>query len=70
MFMVGGGILLHGIPAASEWVHMIEVTVHNMPVVGSFLALFVYSLAGALMGVIAGGLVLGAVMLGSRLFSK
>ena len=70
MFMVGGGILLHGIPAASEWVHVIEVAVQNMPVVGSFLALFVYSLVGALVGVVAGGLVLGAVMLGSRLFGK
>ena len=67
MFMVGGGILLHGIPAAGAWVHIAEMAVQNMPVVGGFLGIFVYSLVGALAGVIVGGLVLAAVKLGSCL---
>lgn len=68
MFMVGGGILLHGTPAASALVHIVEVAVQSIPVVGGFLGIFVYSLVGALSGVVAGGLVLAGVKLGSRLF--
>jgi|SRR6478735_7553632 len=71
MFMVGGGILLHGIPAASEWVHVVEVAAaQNLPVVGGFLAVFVSSLVGALMGVAAGGLVLVVILAGSSVSAQ
>jgi predicted DNA repair protein MutK len=48
MFLVGGGILLHGIPA---WHHWVEETAVSMGGVGQ--ALFP-SLAGAVVGIVAG----------------
>lgn len=51
MFMVGGGILMHGIPGAETYVHHIAEGMHNI-VATTLLPMF----AGALIGVISGGL--------------
>ena len=67
MFMVGGGILTHGIPvlhhAIGDLAHMLQ----HLPVAGPFLELAAASLLDALAGVLAGGLVLGAVTAGQKL---
>jgi predicted DNA repair protein MutK len=55
MFLVGGGILLHGVPAAAHWV---ESLLHD---VGGMLASLGSLLADGLAGVIAGVLVLVVV---------
>lgn len=70
MFMVGGGILLHGIPLSAAIVHAVEVSAHGVPVIGGVLAALAPSLAGALVGVIAGGLVLSVVSAASRLLGR
>jgi predicted DNA repair protein MutK len=61
MFLVGGGILSHGIAPLH---HAIEALVAG---VGPVLALLLPLLADALVGVVAGAVVLGGVMLVKRL---
>jgi predicted DNA repair protein MutK len=58
MFMVGGGILAHGIPGAEGVIHGIAEASHGLPVLGGVLGVIMPTLLGALLGVIAGGLVL------------
>ncbi|MGE0350470.1 DUF808 domain-containing protein [Hydrogenophaga sp.] len=60
MFLVGGGILLHGVPALG---HGVEAFAATLGWIGSVL----FSLAGAVVGLLAGGLVLLAVGLIARL---
>ena len=64
MFMVGGSIILHGIPAAhhiTEWID--EHT-------GAFMGFIATTLADAVTGIIVGGLVVAAVMIGQRMFGR
>jgi hypothetical protein len=61
MFLVGGGILVHGVPALH---HAIQGAVAGMGVVATFL---LPTLADALVGIVAGALVLAAVLLLKRL---
>lgn len=61
MFMVGGGILLHGIPASHEVLHHAAEAVHAIPGAGSVLAALTPMVANALAGVVAGGVTLGVV---------
>ncbi len=61
MFLVGGGILVHGVPALD---HAIQGAVQGM---GSVAMLLLPTLADAVVGIVAGALVLGAVTLVRRL---
>ena len=61
MFLVGGGILVHGVPPAH---HLIEAVAHaaeNVPVVGTPLGAIAPMLLDGVAGVCAGALVLGVV---------
>lgn len=61
MFLVGGGILTHGIPGMHGWIHhLFEGTGGAAPL----LAMIV----DAAVGILAGGVVLALVVLGKRLF--
>ncbi|MWV14633.1 DUF808 family protein [Pseudomonas sp. L-22-4S-12] len=61
MFMVGGGILTHGIPGAHELIqHWVEA-VGTVPGAGGVLAVLAPTLVDALFGVLVGALVLGVV---------
>ncbi|MBU7573410.1 MAG: DUF808 domain-containing protein [Hydrogenophaga sp.] len=60
MFLVGGGILVHGIPALG---HGIEAFAATLGWIGSLVS----TLVGALAGLVAGGVVLALVSLGKRL---
>jgi len=64
MFMVGGGILLHGWPTAA---HAVE---HFAAGFGGFAGALINTAAGAGVGIIAGALVLAAVILVHRLRGK
>jgi predicted DNA repair protein MutK len=64
MFLVGGGILTHGLPPVH---HAIEAL--SAPL-GEGMGLLVGVLAEGLFGVLAGGLVLAAVSLGQRLWRR
>lgn len=63
MFLVGGGILVHGIPVLHHWA---EALVTQGGLVGALMP----ALAGMLAGVVAGALVLAGVTLGKKLFRK
>ncbi|MBK3867671.1 DUF808 family protein [Pseudomonas stutzeri] len=70
MFMVGGGILTHGIRAVH---HFIESRAHDalgLPYVGAVLGGLLPTLLDAAFGIMAGGVVLAVVSLGGRLFRR
>ncbi|MHA6495401.1 DUF808 domain-containing protein [Pseudomonas borbori] len=65
MFMVGGGILTHGIPAAHHWIEDVTAQVATS---SGLLAAFVPTLLNALAGIIAGAIALVLVMLATRVW--
>lgn len=58
MFLVGGGILLHGIPHSHDFLHGAENFVHQVGWVGGVLAAITPTILNGLFGVVAGALVL------------
>ncbi|WP_050478982.1 DUF808 domain-containing protein [Herbaspirillum rhizosphaerae] len=61
MFMVGGGILTHGIPPVHHWIADMSAPLAAVPAVGGLLSAITPSVIDAVFGVIAGGVVLLAV---------
>ncbi len=70
MFLVGGGILVHGFPFVSEISHSLEHSAGSLAWVGGVLQVLVPNLVNALFGIIAGALVLCAVMGAIRIMPK
>lgn len=68
MFLVGGGILVHGMPGAHVLVHAVNQAAEALPAVGGMLAWLTPLLIDALTGIVAGGLILGGVTAARRLF--
>ena len=67
MFMVGGGILMHGLPGSHDLLHHLDAALSGIAGVGAVLAAVVPSLLDILLGLLAGALALGAVTLLGRL---
>ena len=65
MFLVGGGILVHGIPIVAKGLHVVEVWAYSLPAGGWFIGVTSSILYNGLFGVIAGGLIV-AVYLGIK----
>jgi predicted DNA repair protein MutK len=65
MFLVGGGILVHGFPPAADVLHYLEELVH-----GGLLGVLVAMVFNGLVGLIAGGIIVGAQKLFERLLGK
>jgi predicted DNA repair protein MutK len=61
MFMVGGGILTHGIPAAQELIHHLAQRAGAVPGIGTALEAGAPTLLNALAGIVAGAVVLAGV---------
>ncbi|WP_432698382.1 DUF808 domain-containing protein [Marinobacterium sp. YM272] len=57
MFLVGGGILVHGIPGSHELLHTIEETASGLPSIAAIVNGVLPSLINAALGIAAGGLV-------------
>ncbi len=70
MFMVGGSILSHGVPVLHHGIETAALGVATVPAVGGLLAALTPTLLDALVGVVAGGLVLLAVMAAQRLLAR
>ncbi len=70
MFLVGGGILLHGIPHSHDFLHAAELFVHQVGDIGGILAAITPTLLSGVFGILAGGIVLAAVTPASALISK
>lgn len=68
MFMVGGGILVHGFHVLDEWIVVLTNFVASTPGLGSFLGAVTPTLAAMLVGVVAGAVVLAVVSVAQRLF--
>jgi len=58
MFLVGGGILVHGLPGAHHWVEAATHGVGSLPAIGGLLQWSVPTLFDAVAGIAAGALVL------------
>jgi len=69
MFLVGGGILAHGIPGAHHLTEHWTDAAASIPGVGGLLSALLPSLLNLLVGLIAGSIVLAAVLLIKRLRS-
>ena len=70
MFMVGGGILAHGIPVVHHFIEGWAQSAGTVAVIGGVLDALTSSLLNALVGVIAGGLALAGVILVKRVYAQ
>lgn len=70
MFMVGGGILVHGMHWISELITQLAHSAEAVATIGPVLSALTPTLAGMFTGILAGALVLGLVSMGQRLRNK
>ena len=70
MFLVGGGILVHGFPLTAEVLHHLEEVVHGVGGFGGLLGVLVAVVFNGIIGVIAGGIIVGAQTLFMRVLPK
>ena len=70
MFMVGGGILMHGVPALHHLVDSAAATAAGVPGVGAVLGAVTPTVIDAFAGLVAGAIALVAVTIGTRLFKR
>lgn len=68
MFMVGGSILTHGVPVLHHAIQSATQAAAGVPAVGGVLAALTPTLLDALVGIVAGGLVLLLVTAGKRVW--
>ena len=69
MFLVGGGIITHGIPAAHHLIEWATHAAHTVPTIGGVLAALTPLLINALAGVLTGAVVLVLVTVGQKVWS-
>lgn len=67
MFLVGGGILVHGIPGSHEFIHYGQERLHSLPVLGGLLSAMAATLINGVGGIIAGALLVALISLGRLL---
>lgn len=68
MFLVGGGILSHGLPGAHELSHDLSHAVESLPLLGAHLASAASWLFDAAVGIVAGALAVGVQSVGRLVF--
>jgi predicted DNA repair protein MutK len=69
MFMVGGGILTHGLPFAHHGIEAAAAAIEPLPVLGGVLSAIAPTILNALFGVVAGAVVLAGVALAQRILA-
>ena len=70
MFMVGGGILMHGVPALHHLVDSAAAAAAGVPGAGAVLKAVTPTVIDALAGLLAGAIALVVVTLGAKLFKR
>ncbi len=70
MFMVGGGILMHGIPVAHQFIEQLAQGANVVPSIGGMLEVVAASLLNALAGIVSGALVLACVTIAGRVYNR
>jgi hypothetical protein len=68
MFMVGGGIVSHGIPPLHHFSEGIAHLAGGVPGIGGVLQVLVPTIMDALTGIVAGALILLVVIAAKRVF--
>jgi predicted DNA repair protein MutK len=68
MFMVGGGILVHGVPGAEELVHALSEPLHGVPGIGGMLSALAGAVINGIFGMIAGAFALLGLTVGARAY--
>jgi len=67
MFLVGGGIIAHGIPLLATWLHGVENLAHDLPVAANLFSGLTALIFNAVVGIVAGGIIVGVHSLVTRL---
>ncbi len=70
MFLVGGGILVHGIPLLASWLHSLEGLAHSLPVAANLFSLLAVLIFNAIVGILAGGIIVGIHNLATRILGS
>ncbi|TDK30151.1 DUF808 domain-containing protein [Luteimonas terrae] len=70
MFLVGGGILTHGVHDVQTWIDDAATGLGALPEIGMVLGAVLPTLINAVVGIIAGGIVVGLVALVRKLRGK
>ena len=70
MFMVGGGILTHGIPVAHYFIDSLAQSANAVPGIGGLLETLTSSLLHVLAGIVAGALALAGMTIAERIYSR
>jgi uncharacterized protein len=68
MFLVGGGILVHGVPGAEQWLHHGSDWLAGIAGIGAVLAWIAGPLGNAVIGILSGAILVAGFQLGQRLF--
>jgi predicted DNA repair protein MutK len=68
MFLVGGGILVHGIPVVHHWIEGLAERAGALPYLGVALEALGPALANAVFGIVAGAIALAAASLARRVW--
>jgi len=69
MFMVGGGIITHGIPVAHHFIEHLAQGINALPDIGDLMGTVASSLFNALAGVFSGALALAGVTVAKRTYN-
>ncbi len=70
MFVVGGGIVAHGIPFLYEHIHDVSEHLSHLPVIGHVLHYLVGPVLDGLVGIVAGGIALAVVVIAGGIHRK
>jgi predicted DNA repair protein MutK len=68
MFLVGGGILVHGVHALQPWVDRFTAAAQSVAGIGPLLGALAPMLVNAAIGLVAGAILLGIVGVGRRMW--
>ena len=67
MFLVGGGILVHGIPPVAHALHAVEAFAHGLPIAAGLAEVLAVIVFTGVFGVLAGAVLVGAGAIVTRL---
>ena len=70
MFLVGGGIIAHGLPLLATWLHDIESVAHDLPVAADLFSGLAAMMYNGIVGIVAGGILVGVKQLVGRIRPK
>ena len=70
MFLVGGGILVHGVPLLAHAIETAAASPGSLAGLGGVLKVLLAALGDMIVGVVAGAIVLGVVEVAKRLFAR